>query len=253
MKKIGALAIASIMLASSLVITPILSEVKGTAAEKPDLEGVKITMSDYNLRWTGQTVDITVKIRNNGKAIPYTTFWVRLYIDETKHINSWEVQGIGGNGAIKFLHTQEQIVESLGGHTLDAYIDEEGRVDESDETNNDVHCNFKVTITGNAYPNSCVNQISLYWQSLTPFTITATASDEDGYVESVELFYRYSTDNSTWGDWTSFGVDNEAPWSWSFNAPNGDGYYEFYSIATDDAGSVEDSPETADAIAGVNQ
>ncbi len=92
-------------------------------------------------------------------------------------------------------------------------------------------------------PSSSVNPISLYWQTSTPFTVTATASDVDGYVDNVELWYRYSTDNSIWGPWTSFDVDNASPWSWSFTAPEGDGCYEFYSIATDGDGNVEGKPK----------
>jgi len=45
------------------------------------------------------------------------------------------------------------------------------------------------------------------------------------------LYYRYSTDESTWSGWTQFGyIDSVAPYSWNFNYPAGSGYYEFYSI-----------------------
>jgi PGF-pre-PGF domain-containing protein len=87
-----------------------------------------------------------------------------------------------------------------------------------------------------------------------PFTITATASDPDGYVENVTLWYNWSSDNSTWQTWTEFGtdVDNSDGWSWSFTAPAGDNYYKFYSIAQDNAGNVEGAPADADQWCGVD-
>jgi len=64
------------------------------------------------------------------------------------------------------------------------------------------------------------------------------------------LYYRYSSDNASWGSWTFFGKDTSSPWSWSFTFPDGDGYYEFYSIANDTAGNTESAPSSADTICG---
>ncbi|MFQ6130252.1 MAG: hypothetical protein ACE5OT_05580, partial [Candidatus Hadarchaeaceae archaeon] len=101
-------------------------------------------------------------------------------------------------------------------------------------------------------PTSSVDPISPYWRTSLPFAITATASDAMSDVISVMLSYRYSTDNLAWGAWTSFGTDTASPWSFSFTAPGGDGYYEFYSIAADIATNTESAPATADAIAGLD-
>ena len=100
------------------------------------------------------------------------------------------------------------------------------------------------------YPASSVNAISPYWQT-SPFSVTATASDATSGVENVSLYYRYSSDNSGWGDWTLCGTDTAAPWAWSFTASSGDGYYEFYSIAGDNAGNAESAPAEVDARCGV--
>ncbi|MDI6814038.1 MAG: Ig-like domain-containing protein, partial [Desulfitobacteriaceae bacterium] len=101
-------------------------------------------------------------------------------------------------------------------------------------------------------PTSSVNPVAPYWRTLLPFTVTAIASDDLSWVENVELFYRYSSDNVNWGQWISFGVDTAPPWKFSFAAPEGDGYYEFYSIAIDEAGNIERPPSEADARAGVD-
>ena len=107
-------------------------------------------------------------------------------------------------------------------------------------------------VTDTRAPTSSVDVITPYWRPTTPFTITATASDDLSGVAKVELFYRYSGDNANWSSWISFGIDNAAPWSWSFTALKGDGYYEFYSTATDVAGNAELAPTTADARCGVD-
>ncbi|MEW6222826.1 MAG: DNRLRE domain-containing protein [Candidatus Hadarchaeota archaeon] len=88
-------------------------------------------------------------------------------------------------------------------------------------------------------PASAVDQVSSFWRKEVPFYVSVTASDGLSGVESVELFYRYSNDNSSWGSWTSFGADNLAPYLWTFDAPEGDGYYQFYSVAFDHAGNAE--------------
>jgi len=104
-------------------------------------------------------------------------------------------------------------------------------------------------------PVSGVNTIAPYWQVATPFTITATASDNDGHVTDVALYYRYSANNSSWGSWTSFGTDNDNSdgWSWSFTAPENDGYYEFFSIARDNDSNQESTKLLAEARCGVDR
>ena len=109
------------------------------------------------------------------------------------------------------------------------------------------------TITSNMAPTSSVNAMPVYWLTNAPFTITASASDQDGTVISVTLWYRYSEDNSSWSNWKTFGTDNESPWSWSFNAPEGDGHYEFYSIARDDDNQEEAAKNLAEAKCGLDR
>ena len=66
-------------------------------------------------------------------------------------------------------------------------------------------------------------------------------------VANVRFFYRYSADNSVWGAWTQTATDTTAPYNTNFNFPNGTGYYEFYSVATDNLGGVESTPAFAQA------
>lgn len=43
-------------------------------------------------------------------------------------------------------------------------------------------------------------------------------------------------------DWIEFEVDEEYPWSWSFNFPNGTGYYQFYTIGKKENSTTEIPP-----------
>ncbi|MCD6448229.1 MAG: hypothetical protein J7L58_04215, partial [Thermoplasmata archaeon] len=103
----------------------------------------------------------------------------------------------------------------------------------------------------NTPPTSHVEIISPYKQNHVPFIITATAVDavcSGGCgVDHVELWYRHSTDNSTWSNWILYGIDYNTPYQWQFYAPNGSGYYEFCSVAVDNLGNRENTPISADA------
>jgi parallel beta-helix repeat protein len=93
-------------------------------------------------------------------------------------------------------------------------------------------------------PSSFVEQPA-YWHNAGTH-LNAHATDNTG-VGNVTLWYRFSADNTTWGAWMNFGMDTASPWSWTFNFPDGQGYYEFYSIANDTANNTEAAPATADA------
>ncbi|MCD6474518.1 MAG: hypothetical protein J7K47_06420, partial [Thermoplasmata archaeon] len=99
-------------------------------------------------------------------------------------------------------------------------------------------------------PSSSMNAIS-YWHTSLPIVINATASDSLSGVKSVTMYYRYSSDNATWGTWQSFAIDSSPPYQWNFNAPNRDGYYEFFVIAEDNASNSE-SKSAAEEKAGVD-
>ncbi len=107
------------------------------------------------------------------------------------------------------------------------------------------------TVQDTMSPVSSVDPSSFYWTALSPVTINATAYDSGPGISYVELWYRYSADNASWGPWTLFAADASSPYQWSFGMPAGDGYYEFFSLANDSAGNYEGmkgSAETAMAF-----
>jgi hypothetical protein len=63
-------------------------------------------------------------------------------------------------------------------------------------------------------------------------------------VEKVQVFYSYSKDNKKWDEYRQLGEDkSSAPYSWTFTAANGSGYYKFYTKITTVQGDVYTSEE----------
>ncbi len=82
--------------------------------------------------------------------------------------------------------------------------------------------------------------------------LTGSAYDDESSWITVEIFYRFRSSNHVaWGDWiggiTFSALPNPSPFSRAFLFPDGKGYYEFYSIGTDENGNVEAPPGSADA------
>lgn len=102
-------------------------------------------------------------------------------------------------------------------------------------------------------PSSSVDDISPYWANTTPINLSVTVEDWNTGVKNLTLYYRYSDDNSSWSDWTKFGAKVTSPWQWDFDFPEGEGYYEFYSIAVDNANNSEDSKSSAGAVCGYSK
>jgi len=108
------------------------------------------------------------------------------------------------------------------------------------ESNNDPLCAFyeddgeiEVERTD---PTSSVDPLSLY-QTVLTFPVAYTADDGAGSgVASVELFYQMDG-----GGYSSYGSFAYPSSPISFTA-GGDGFYEFYTVATDNAGNVETPP-----------
>ncbi len=97
-------------------------------------------------------------------------------------------------------------------------------------------------------PTSCVDPISNYLQGYSPLDVNSTATDSGFGIKWVNLLYRFSLDNSTWGSWTNFTYDYSSPWNWTFDFPDGEGYYEFMSLARDKADIDENKTFAAEAM-----
>jgi hypothetical protein len=98
--------------------------------------------------------------------------------------------------------------------------------------------NVEASIQDDDIPTSSVDALPAEQDTLT-FDLPYTATDFTSGVAFVELFFQVDG-----GGYSSYGTFTSSPIS--FTAP-GDGFYEFYTVATDNAGNVESPPASADA------
>ena len=78
--------------------------------------------------------------------------------------------------------------------------------------------------------------------SEVPFSVEFTAADSRSGIAQTQLHYRFNG-----GSWQSFGsAKTGTSGSFEFTAPEGEGTYEFYTIAKDNAGNVETAPTSPD-------
>lgn len=105
-------------------------------------------------------------------------------------------------------------------------------------------------------PFSNVNKIEPFWQSSINIEINWSVID-DYALKNITLFYRFSADNNAWSNWTSSEYNDtilgeSSLGNFTFIAINGDGYYEFYTVAQDTSNNLEPAPLTADAAVGID-
>ncbi len=106
-------------------------------------------------------------------------------------------------------------------------------------------------------PESYAKPLSPYWKTTSTFNVDWVAID-DYDLANISLYYRYSSDNLSWSGWEEWSYDNgvsgtKATGSFLFAAPNGDGYYEFYTVAGDTSWNTETVPTPPDAIGGIDE
>ncbi|MCX6666441.1 MAG: PKD domain-containing protein, partial [Euryarchaeota archaeon] len=127
-------------------------------------------------------------------------------------------------------------------------VDNATNVESAPGSGYDVNCSYEFLA-----PTSIVDTITTYWKTSSPLAITGTAAPHNmSGLKNVTLYYRYASSNNSYGGWVNHSVDVD-PWtaiSWSFGFSNGTGWYEFYSIANDNASNAESAPENNDTICG---
>ena len=82
------------------------------------------------------------------------------------------------------------------------------------------------------YGTSQVCDINPYQQNKQSITIYGNMEIIKSKT-NLDLYYRYSNDNTSWSEWTFYetDIDSSDGWSWEFNNPKGPGYYQFYSLS----------------------
>lgn len=96
-------------------------------------------------------------------------------------------------------------------------------------------------------PSSAASVSGGYLRSVAPLSVDFIAADpspSDG-IAAVALYYRFSPNNLTWFPWTQYAAQagsiglSEMTGTFLFDLPDGDGYYEFSTVAADFGGNEE--------------
>jgi len=96
-------------------------------------------------------------------------------------------------------------------------------------------------------PESSATDNQPDYQNTRSFNVDYTASDNLSGVKEVRLYYRYNHNN-----WQLFGTETRIDGKFEFNSPEGDGFYEFKTVAIDQAGNEELDSLFADASTTVD-
>lgn len=186
---------------------------------------VTITATATDSGWSGLK-NVTLFYRFSGNNVSWAG-WKRVSVDSTSPW-SWNFAFSNGTGFYQFY----SIACDYAANT------------ETPPITADTWCGYD-----NGAPISSVSMLLPYWKNYE-LTINGTATDAISGVKNVTLYYRYSSNNITWGSWINAGLDSIQPWSWGFDFFNGTGYYQFYSIAKDYATNTESAPGVPDAVCG---
>lgn len=207
---------------------------------------------------TDSTVDVTFTAddRQAGSVLPsgvsVVELWYRFFDTGTGTWTEWTDSGLRGTGT---------------GGTIEFDVDEYG-LGEGDYE----FYTIAVDLAGNRETAPDVADDS----TTVAITLPASAAvddktqdyDNDGLIQvyyeahspvagiaDVQLWYRYSADGSTWTPWSEATEASRATLFFAFYAdlPPADGvtdegYYQFYTIAIDEAGNVEQPPFAGDEI-----
>jgi parallel beta-helix repeat protein len=146
----------------------------------------------------------------------------------TEHSYNDSVTGTPASGSFQFIAPSDGYYEFFANGS-----DVDGNW-EPDATNAEAIVAVDTTL-----PTSNLDAVLPYWKNASPTSLGATAGDTLSGLKEVTLWYRYSPNNASWGSWSVFGTDMNLPWAWSFDFPSGEGFYEFYSAANDNASNTE--------------
>jgi hypothetical protein len=110
------------------------------------------------------------------------------------------------------------------------------------------HVRYALRIPDNPLPVSRVRPVNPHWWNSVPLYLQVDATDLNGSVDRIDLYYRFDA-GAGWGPWSQYVFSRSPPWIFPFGWPDGEGKYEFYSLAFDGL-EWELKIESAEASAG---
>ena len=194
----------------------------------PDVDDTKPSSSCSCPTYTSnESVSVTFSASDSGCGVSET----KLYYKYSG--GSWEYSGQskgGTSGSFDFSFGQGEGTYYF--YTIS--IDNAGNVEDAPEGPDDS------TIFDHTGPASSCS--SPTYSTSSPITVTFTASDGRSGVATTKLYYSFNGGEYEYSGYQSSGSSG----SFSFNPPDGDGTYQFYTISIDNAGNEEEPPGSAD-------
>jgi len=179
--------------------------------------------NDYELNVIYTKYDFT-----NASNI-YLNFWEREWGDEAHPApDSWS--GWGNYDVVAFTNDGSTWYELVTESQLNSQVFKE----------------FEVNITEHPdFQSPATSSFSIAFQQYDNVQLT-----NDGRAwDDIEIEYSIGAPSVNWTTWINpNNPDTTYPWGWTFNFPEGPGYYEFYSIGKIIGEEIETAPSVADAI-----
>ena len=98
--------------------------------------------------------------------------------------------------------------------------------------------NLEVDVIETPYDPDLSNFYEWHWGNVYNIAVNVNESN----VTEIQLWYRHSSDNRTWSNWTQYGDSlNASPFEWNFTAEEGNGHYEFKTKAWDATNQYHES------------
>jgi hypothetical protein len=163
-----------------------------------------------------------------GARIITLNFWEREWGDEAHNApDSWT--GFGNYDVVAFTNEGTTWYELVSESQL----------------NSNVFKEFDVNITEHPdFESPATSSFSIAFQQYDNYRLT----DDGRAWDDITFYYTIGAASVNWTQWINPGnPDDEYPWTWLFNFPEGIGYYEFYSIGQIYNEEVETAPSVADA------
>ena len=192
---------------------------------------------EYVLHYILNNTTIDLVAVDNGSGIAKTFYRIFKWDDGWKILFNWQIYGVWNPYPPYYPINLAELGEMYnftpcGKYEIEFYsIDRAGNVE--DVRWNDVFVDCFA-------PSSYITSIAVNNRSVDVF---ADAEDIGIGVEKIALYYRYSQDNVTWGNWTYYGTCY-SNYSWHLSLLP-DGYYEFYTLAYDLLGNHEMIPNAS--------
>ena len=194
-------------------------------------------------------INITANATDNDSGVKEVTLEYRYRVNDTDNWSNWTTYQIDNTSSDGW--KWEFNAPTGEGHYQLRTIAKDKAGNTENKNNPDIELGYDVT-----KPTSTAIDPAKNWYN-TIFTLEATATDNMSSIKQVQLYYRYSNDGNTWTPWKLYETDNNPSdgWKWQFNASkaDGDGHYQVYTIATDNAGNTQEAPTTAQATFGIDR